>query len=204
MPGPAGRQQAGPGRAPPAPPVQPLAADAMGRRTSDEVAFLEQGMQEVQRTAQMVYMENMDLRARIELLKVLTTKLADISGLPEDVQSDVRTLLDGAVPPRDALEAPDSAEGEPSTARGFAADQQSFAACLHRLCKSMDRYAVAPKTPRQREGHVPEACSQARQDPECEQETECEQNEVLALTEYGESVWCRTKNVCRELFDGWM
>jgi len=158
-------------------------------------------MQEVQRAAQMVYMENMDLRARIELMKVLTTKLADISGLPEDVQSDLRTVLDGAVPARDALEAPDSADDEFSAPRGCTAHQLSFASSLHQLCRSMDRYVMVPKTPRQEDGHASEACSQARQETESEQEPE---PETLALTEYGESVWCRTKFICRELFDGWM
>merc|ERR1719356_782075 len=87
------------------------------RQQLDEVAFLEQGLREVQRTAQIVYTENMDLRARIELLRLLTSRLAEISGLPEDVQTELQTVLEGVLPPRGVLN-PDShydIKTEPST-----------------------------------------------------------------------------------------
>jgi len=179
------------------------------RQQLDEVAFLEQGLQDVQRTAQIIYTENMDLRARMEVLRVLTGRLAQISGLPEDVQAELQTVLEGALPPRGVLN-PDShydlkTEGSctGSPPRGQRCySQQAFAAQLKELCKAMDQYQVQPQGHMKPQSEGNES-SDARTSHTSQEDAGNCNNTTLALTEHGEGLWQRTRLVCYELFDGW-
>lgn len=184
------------------------------RQLRDEVAFLEQGLKEVQHTSQIVYTENMDLRARIELLRVLASRLAQISGLPGDVQAQLQTVLEGVLPPRGMLN-PDNhydLKTEQSTCaqapggqRCFS--QEAFAAQLKELCKAMDQYQVqgeCQKKP-QAEGNEPSDARTAdtRATHTSQGDSGSCTSMTPALTEDGEGLWQRTRLVCYELFDGW-
>jgi len=185
------------------------------RQQLDEVAFLEQGLREVQRTAQIVYTENMDLRARIELLRLLTAKLTLISGLPEDVQAELQTVLEGALPPRgvlnpdshyefktDAVDVPVGSCERSSTCGQKGRSPHAFAAQLRELCKAMDQYDLKAESNAKPHSEGNES-SDARTSHTTQAHAGSCNSTTLALTEYGEDLWQRTRHVCYELVDGW-
>jgi hypothetical protein len=179
------------------------------RQLRDEVAFLEQGLKEVQHTSQIVYTENMDLRARIELLRLLASRLAQISGLPGDVQAQLQTVLEGVLPPRGVLN-PDNhydLNTESSTCAQSpgghrCCSQEAFAAQLKELCKAMDQYQVQAQGHKKAQSEGNES-SDARTTDTSQGHTGNCTSMTPALTEDGEGLWQRTRVVCYELFEGW-
>jgi hypothetical protein len=164
---------------------------------ADEIAFLEHGLMEAHRTTHAVFMENEELRARMQLITILTQKLAATSGLPQEVLRDLQQVMDCAVPPRGLLESTvpmSDCKDKNSKLEDCSDNQQQtldFACSVQNLCKSMDRYD--PATQRGKKKHF-----DSSEGPECEPPTDAE---LFALEDVG--LWNRTKNVCMELFDGW-
>mmetsp|Transcript_148345 Transcript_148345/g.413246 ORF Transcript_148345/g.413246 Transcript_148345/m.413246 type:complete len:244 (-) Transcript_148345:121-852(-) len=185
--------------------ARPEEAELGARRRSEEVAFLEHGLHEVQRAAQIVYTENMDLRARLELVTNLTSRLAGISGLPEDVRSELRLFLDCAVPPLNAIEPGYAGKEDDLQSMRGATGAASFAARMKELCKALDRHELSRSGS---SGHEQQdACASAAAPPHGAPDRPCSGNEaqgaMLAITEYGENVWTRAQMVCKEFLEGW-
>merc|ERR1719401_256140 len=145
--------------------------------------FLVEGLGEVQRAAEFVYTENMDLRARMEMLKALTTKIAETVDLPDELRADLNAVLEGALPPRDALE--DSYEGsDAEKVQKFMESGYGFAQRVQDLWNILDDFRVS------------RARSPTGSSPKCEQEP-------LALEDEDAGLLNRARLVCRELVTGW-
>merc|ERR1719414_2515310 len=134
----------------------------------------------------------MDLRARMELLKALTAKLAETSGLPEMVKQDLISALEGALPPRDAIE-PDSCDTGADKIQHNRESGYTFAARVQDLWQTLDRFK--PRSPRS-----PQSDGFAEHTEGLDSEPE--PDGLLALTG-DEDLWSRTKLICRELVTGW-
>lgn len=170
---------------------------------SDEVMFLQEGMAEVQRAAQLVYGENVELRNRMELLRMLFGTLCSRAELPKAVREDIQGLLDMAVPPRNAFEDDDDQEAEP------AADSAPARLLFARRAYDLHRTLEQMPAPPDREGwsggfwDSRDYARPSDEGPEGEPPPRSDQpeEEVLALEDV--SAWERTRLVIRDLCTGW-
>mmetsp|Transcript_111544 Transcript_111544/g.347702 ORF Transcript_111544/g.347702 Transcript_111544/m.347702 type:complete len:200 (+) Transcript_111544:68-667(+) len=166
-----------------------------------EARFLREGIEEVRASAEAVYTENVELRSRIELLTGLTSRLAQASGLPQDVRTNLKTVLKTALPPQVAFDPIATKPPEPPVCDAEPARNmvqgRVFALNVKELCRSMDRYQPVRERPGGGPGSGGSSTASSKQ------QDRGGDDEQLALTEYGEDLWSRTKAVCVELFTGW-
>jgi hypothetical protein len=169
---------------------QALAEAAEARRdlaaAQREVAFLNEGLAEVQNVNRLVYHENQELRLRLGHLTDLLESLASCARLPDEAQRKLGRVLQTAVPPQFSFDTV-SVSGDGRALHGDLEEGCTFAKLCFSLSRTLDSRSHASQTSRRGSG-----------DPE-----EAEKEALLALEYRERSAWGRTNSVVQDLCTGW-
>jgi len=180
-----------------------------------EVAFLEEGLAEVQRAAQMVYCENMELRTRMEKMAMLLGAMASYAPLPHDVQVEYDELVRAAIPAKDSF---DPQEGDLDDAivreqnerhcASFKSRAEQLARCISRCPPPGARGGWGGTSPHSDSTGDSDAGPEG--EPSCRSDDEEHQQSARGSTSTSEplaildvSLWERTSLVAKELVSGW-
>lgn len=155
---------------------------------SEEIELFAEGLSEVQRAADFAYKEVVDMRARMQIVTALSQKIMDQADLPDELRADLTSVLEVALPPRDALD--NGSEGSDSERmQRFMESGHGFAARAQDLWNMLDSIGSR--------GRSPTGDSQSASGPE-------EEPEPMALDQYeAQGLMGRARMVCRELVTGW-